>query len=1228
MSRDKVLRLLKSLNSRPREYPKGGPIKGLLNPKNWFVKDFSEEEDFGMAYAKARAAGLKEFMWKGERKSTAYAGTPEQQLKETGITDEQMMPRTAVRERLEGGLRENLGSFYYDGAQYMLPHIAKTIMSPAKTYEPVGDDDAVEQDLFSLYLGQPQKFGSVGLSAYKPTVGKRENKTYYKINEYGNRMPESIESIDRYLEDNTDKKLAHPDTRIPFTDLGLGSHTVTKGKDKRGEYISYYDKWDLNPMKDGNSGDLSMGIGRPFEVYDRVHYKDYGDGGMKRMYFTDDELLNLDPDKKNFDTLALQRELVNRGVSLPLSQRPPGYSRYDEDGQETKTYDGVYGGETKKALIEYQKKLRSKKPNKFQYGGTTMASPLNFLFPTSDITAQYSQMGLNSYFDDPSMLPEGSLGGFFKKIGKAIGKGFGAVGDQTLSFLGMPNVIKNSAYDQGAPQWLQKANSSIGGLATGVLGAAIPGVGLGLGALRTGVNALGGNQPTGMGGQFDMSSLMGGNNAQAYNSGSMLTGLMPNFGQQGFGTQLGQLLGNFGGKGLGGIFGGVNPLGTPGFNQPRMYEEGGQVEQEAPQLVPVQTEVGEYFIHLDGAITKVNAVKKHKQMDDDEVTDIIPEGTYVASDDKDIVMKKKDAEDIIMGVKTQPYKEFKKGMIPENVLFSELFGNAKKMTPAEMTAKVLKMFPTVDKGDDFNKNDIFTELTNQENIAGRTPWLELIIQFNEAKKSKMDADEFQDGGPIPKIPVDAKYRYLHQRDKSPMASGINSIEFEGKQFDKLKDGRWGYMDRELEMKGVLPEDHKLNFFLDSLLEQQGTKQQPKLEYDSSNVLDMDIKHISDLMRANSPIYNTTPRFKKGGEVMRMKDVVTMPKGGVAKYDIGDWIGTAASALPFLTDLFGGNKGSNVDPLARNMILGSAPLYSAGLTQNINAQQNALGQGIQDFTGLGQNLNQYAGMSAGANIMGRQLQQTDFERFNPLTQDSRLANFNTRTPSSFIDAASTPKYDLNALAGTLGPRAFNTFGAQMVGQNMANRNNVAMNQFNSDRNAAFNVLGQRNALDSFSQQFNIGQGEKEMAAKNAQTAGTFGDISSYFNRLGDIQSNILPITTGLNMQRANLEGQIPLGIAQNMMNVGSVYAGLANNQGNQKPVQSGTGNNFQSLRNIIFGSNMNTGNPIGNNFSNIGNMIGQLFGGGQQSNNGGYGYGGTNPDNYCVNGINTVTGMPC
>lgn len=34
MSRDKVLRLLKSLNSRPREYPKGGPIKGLLNPKN------------------------------------------------------------------------------------------------------------------------------------------------------------------------------------------------------------------------------------------------------------------------------------------------------------------------------------------------------------------------------------------------------------------------------------------------------------------------------------------------------------------------------------------------------------------------------------------------------------------------------------------------------------------------------------------------------------------------------------------------------------------------------------------------------------------------------------------------------------------------------------------------------------------------------------------------------------------------------------------------------------------------------------------------------------------------------------------------------------------------------------------------------------------------------------------------------------------------------------------
>lgn len=754
-------------------------------------------------------------------------------------------------------------------------------------------------------------------------------------------------------------------------------------------------------------------------------------------------------------------------------------------------------------------------PRKFQSGGYASGDPLNFMFPSSGLVPSYAQDGLSGYFEDPLMLPHAKGGGFFGKVWKGIKNGFGAAADQTLSFFGAPNVIKNSVYDQ-QPQWAQSLNSGVGSVMSGVLGSAIPGAGLGLAALQGLGNASQG-QRGGFGGQMDFSGFGGGQpDTNQYNVGSLLQGLMG--GGQGFSGQnnpFGPLMANLQGRG----FGGINPFGTPGFNpQPRMYEDGGEVQQ-GPAMIPIQTEKGEVFVHLDGSITPVNAKKTHKQMDDDEVTDVVPEGTYVTSNDKKIRMTLKQAEDIVMGLKALPYEEFTKGKLPEEQLFSEIFGNNKKMTPAEMTQKILRKFPTMDRSTTWNKNDIFTEITNKENMNNRLPWLEQVIQFNESRRGK----------------------------------------------------------------------------------------QP------------------------------TQTFKQGG-VVRMEGVRHLPKGGsVGKFPSGgDILSVLGTAAPFLMDLFGANKGkSNIDPIARNMILGSSPLYAAGLNANINSQNNQYATAIQDFTGLGQNLNNFAGAQAGANIAGRALQQTDFKNFDPLLQDQRLANFQTRTPNAVIDALSTPRYDLNALAGTLGPRAFGNFTSQMINSENETRNNAIIGQFNQDRSMGLNVLGQRNALDSFSQQFNIGQGEKQQQARNAQTAGIFGDVSSYFGRLGDIQSQILPITTQFALQKAQLAGQKQMGTAQNLMNTGSIYAQLGN-QSNYGKQQGGGGQqqqskqtgNYDFLKNIIFGSNTNTGNPIGNNFSNIGNMIGQLFGGGiqQQNNNNLYG----NPNNYqdCINGYSTITGMPC
>ena len=76
-------------------------------------------------------------------------------------------------------------------------------------------------------------------------------------------------------------------------------------------------------------------------VYDN-QMREYDNGEKKKMYYSDSELSKLDINKKNFDTLALQRELSNRGYKLPKSIKRDG------------TFDGVFGEEVKQTLLKYQ----------------------------------------------------------------------------------------------------------------------------------------------------------------------------------------------------------------------------------------------------------------------------------------------------------------------------------------------------------------------------------------------------------------------------------------------------------------------------------------------------------------------------------------------------------------------------------------------------------------------------------------------------------------------------------------------------------------------------------------------------------------------------------------------------------------------------------------------------------------------------------------------------------
>lgn len=139
-------------------------------------------------------------------------------------------------------------------------------------------------DAWYLYLGLEQENGTFVVSPYKPSTSKNADIIYY-------RMPEKEDFILRnglreltktgkdktIIWDNPPRRDAKDSLAkyIPKDYAGLmGRYTVSKGKDEKGSYISYYDKWDLCPGGVFGKKEASemVGVGKPFEIYGRIYY--------------------------------------------------------------------------------------------------------------------------------------------------------------------------------------------------------------------------------------------------------------------------------------------------------------------------------------------------------------------------------------------------------------------------------------------------------------------------------------------------------------------------------------------------------------------------------------------------------------------------------------------------------------------------------------------------------------------------------------------------------------------------------------------------------------------------------------------------------------------------------------------------------------------------------------------------------------------------------------------
>jgi len=340
-----------------------------LNYKNWGLKDYSDYTTRGSAFKNARTNGEKEFMYKGVRYNTNYAGTPEQQLRETGLTNEQIQDRSKLNKNLGKNLLpvsyENLPIRYIISGKLdakesnrqfidnllndkMTTEDKKQFNELSKTSGLNADElkrrYANRMDAYNLYLGIPQNNNTLEVSNQIPSKSTEKNKTYYKYNdETKNKLAKEL--ID-WANTTSDEKGVLTDVK----QFVMGDYTASKGKDKRGEYISYFDNWNLDPL---GSQVKSLDFGKPFEMYDRIYVKKQGDKYVK-MNYTDDELSKLNPNSKNFDTKALQEELSTRGYDMWSSRNKTGF-------------DGIYGNDTKSALEAYQSGTPAFKYNAFKY---------------------------------------------------------------------------------------------------------------------------------------------------------------------------------------------------------------------------------------------------------------------------------------------------------------------------------------------------------------------------------------------------------------------------------------------------------------------------------------------------------------------------------------------------------------------------------------------------------------------------------------------------------------------------------------------------------------------------------------------------------------------------------------------------------------------------------------------------------------------------------------------
>lgn len=379
-------------------------ISKNANPNNRWVEDYSDKWDFNKAYSFAKKTGEKEFIWNGERYSTKqkfdekdiinyqknkfnyenrYSRFIRNRLANNTLPNNAISIGKVFQEfwniienKKERWNKNTRAVAFYKNYLWEVEEQDKKWLMESK-YKPTDYDPKKHKDKryfsplawmnakdINYYLNNCIKYQIIRkenrnakiTDSEEPLVERNWKLPYnYESREHAWDLIPNLEQIlerDKIYEKKFDElvqkwyswqeanKLLYKEMNYDYWDYDeidvLWWHNIRFREDLKWKFMEIRDTFDLSKYD-------TITKWKPFEVYDRIYYKNY-DGEIKQMFLSDNELKELDINKRKFDTLELQRELSNRWYELKNSKK--------EDGN----FDGVLGDETKNALLDRQKK--------------------------------------------------------------------------------------------------------------------------------------------------------------------------------------------------------------------------------------------------------------------------------------------------------------------------------------------------------------------------------------------------------------------------------------------------------------------------------------------------------------------------------------------------------------------------------------------------------------------------------------------------------------------------------------------------------------------------------------------------------------------------------------------------------------------------------------------------------------------------------------------------------